>query len=76
MNTSLETARRALGNRIRELRQQRSGRERDAFAAQCGLDAGLLEQIENGNVDMTISVVAAIAANLEIEIATMLEGVV
>jgi len=66
----------ALGYRIRELRQQQGGESREAFASRCGLDAALLAQIEHGNVDMTVSVVAAIAAGLKIEVATMLDGIV
>jgi transcriptional regulator with XRE-family HTH domain len=65
----------AIGNRIRELRLQQGEQSREAFAARCGLDAELLEGIEGGNVDVSISMITAIAVNLKIEVATMLEGI-
>ena len=72
-----EAKQKALGNRIRELRRQRHhGQSTKAFAARCGLDEDLLEQIESGRAKITVSMIAGIAAALETQVATLLEDII
>ena len=73
-SSSLQSAQRALGKRIRELRKEK-GWSQTAFASMCGIDPSYVSRIENGEMNLRCSVLQTIANTLEISVFSLLEPI-
>jgi transcriptional regulator with XRE-family HTH domain len=73
-SSGLQSAKRALGRRIRELRETK-GWSQAEFASMCGVGASYLQGIERGETDPRCSVLRNIATTLGISIFSLLEPV-
>ncbi len=66
--------RKALGLRIKELREERDLPQR-AFAEASGLDCSYLAAIENGQINVGIKTVERIAAGFGISVEQLFKGI-
>jgi len=73
-SSGLQSAKRALGARIRELRQAK-GWSQTAFASMCGIDPSYVSKIEHGEMNLRCSVLQIIANTLEISVFSLLEPI-
>lgn len=73
--SSLQMAQRAVGQRIRELREAK-GWSQTTFAARCGLDPGYMSRIERGKTDVGCVVLQIMANKLEMSVFSLLENIV
>ena len=64
----------ALGQRIKRLREQ-EGWSQEALADLCGMARGQLEQIERGQIDLRVGMLAEIAGKLKTTVTQLLQGV-
>ena len=71
---NLQSAKRALGRRIRELRQEK-GWSQTAFASMCRIDPSYVSRIERGEMNPRCSVLQAIANKLEVSVFSLLEPI-
>ena len=74
VSSDLQSAKRALGKRIRELRQQK-GWSQTAFASRCRIDPSYVSRIEQGEMNPRCSVLQTIANKLEVSVFALLERV-
>ena len=65
----------ALGNRIKELRQQKGWPSQESFATNCGIDRTYLGQIERGQVNPCLSMLILITKKLDTTVADLFEGI-
>jgi len=72
--SGLQSAQRALGERIRELRQKK-GWSQTAFAAMCRIDPRYLSRIEHGKMNLRCSVLQIIANTLDVSIFSLLKPI-
>jgi transcriptional regulator with XRE-family HTH domain len=70
-SSDLRLAKRALGKRIRELRQEK-GWTQAAFASMCRIDPSYVSRIEQGEMNPRCSVLQTIANKLQISIFSLL----
>lgn len=73
-SSGLQSAKQALGRRIRELRESK-GWSQVEFASMCSVGASYLGGIERGEMDPRCSVLRSIATTLEISIFSLLKPV-
>ena len=73
-SSNLQSAKRALGKRIRELRQEK-GWSQTAFASMCRVDPSYVSRIEQGGMNPRCSVLQTIANKLEVSIFSLLEPI-
>lgn len=73
-SSNLQSAKRALGKRIRELRQEK-GWSQTAFASMCRVDPSYVSRIEQGEMNPRCSVLQTIANKLEVSIFSLLEPI-
>lgn len=73
-SSGLQSAKRALGRRVRELRESK-GWSQSEFASMCGVAAGYLKRIEHGEMDPRCSVLQTIATTLETSIFSLLKPI-
>ena len=73
-SSNLQSAKRALGRRIRELRQEK-GWSQTAFASMCRIDPSYVSRIEQGEMNPHCSVLQAIANKLEVSGVSLLEPI-
>lgn len=71
---NLQSAKRALGKRIRELRQEK-GWSQTAFASMCSIDPSYVSRIEQGEMNPRYSVLQTIANKLETSVFLLLEPI-
>ncbi|HEV3037262.1 MAG TPA: helix-turn-helix transcriptional regulator [Candidatus Angelobacter sp.] len=64
-----------LGNKIKELRQQKGWPSQESFAAACGIDRTYLGQIERGEANACLSILAEITKKLDITISGLFEDI-
>jgi transcriptional regulator with XRE-family HTH domain len=69
-----EPLQKLLGQRLRELRTQQ-GRSQKEFADSCGIPRDRLERIEQGEIDLTLSMIVQLAQNLETEAHAIFDGI-
>jgi transcriptional regulator with XRE-family HTH domain len=72
--SGLQSAKRALGKRIRELRQKK-GWSQSAFASLCSIDPSYVSRIERGNTNLRYSILYIIARKLEVSLFSLLESI-
>lgn len=74
-SSGLQSAKRALGRRIRELRQQK-GWSQSAFASMCGIDPSYVSRVERGEMNLPCSVLRIIASTLDMSVFSLLEPII
>lgn len=74
-SSGLQSAKRALGKRIKELRQEK-GWSQSAFASMCGINPSYVSRIEHGEMNLRCSVLQIIANQLEVSVFSLLEPIV
>jgi len=72
--SGLQSTQRALGKRIRELRQKK-GWSQTALASMCRIDPSYLSRIEHGEMNLRCSVLQIIANALDISIFSLLKPI-
>ena len=70
----MEEIKKALGNRIRELRTQR-GFSQIRFARRCGLHPSYMGEIERGETNLTLASLLLITRRLRTTIAQLFDGI-
>jgi len=73
-SSGLTSSKRALGRRIRDLRQKK-GWTQTAFAAMCGVDRSYVARIEHGEANPRCAVLQIIANTLGISVFSLLEPI-
>ena len=71
---ALQSAHKALGERIRKLRQAK-GLSQAAFAEMCGIGPRYIARIEQGESNLPFSVLTKIAKNLKVTVFSLLKGI-
>ena len=71
---ALQSAHKALGERIRKLRQAK-GLSQAAFAEMCGIGPRYIVRIEQGESNLPFSVLTKIAKNLKVTVFSLLKGI-
>lgn len=74
-SSGLQSAKRALGRRIRELRQQK-GWSQSAFASMCGIDPSYVSRVERGEMNLPCSALRIIASTLDMSVFSLLEPII
>jgi transcriptional regulator with XRE-family HTH domain len=72
--SSLQMTQRALGKRIRDLREAK-GWSQTAFASMCGIERSYVSRIEQGKMNLHCCVLQIIAEQLEISVFSLLENI-
>jgi len=73
-SSGLQSSKRALGRRIKDLRHKK-GWSQAAFAAMCGVDRSYVARIEHGQANPRCAVLQIIANALGISIFSLLERI-
>lgn len=73
-SSNLQSAKRALGKRIRKLRQEK-GWSQTAFASMCRIDPSYVSRIEQGEMNPRYSVLQTIANKLEVSLFSLLQPI-
>ena len=73
-SSNMEEIKKALGNRIRELRTQR-GFSQKRFARRCGLHPSYMGEIERGETNLTLGSLILITRRLRTTIAQIFDGI-
>lgn len=64
-----------VGNRLRSLRAERTGKSQERFANDNGLDRTYYASIERGEHDLTLPKLRVIASGLNMSMSEVLEGI-
>jgi DNA-binding XRE family transcriptional regulator len=75
MATTLQSAQKALGKRIRQLREKK-GWSQAAFADKCGVTIRYIVKIEQGESNLPFTTIIAIAKALGVTAFALLDGIV
>jgi len=74
LDPGVELAHKALGQRIKRLRQKK-GLSQNDFAAMCGIGPRYVAKIEQGETTLPFSVLTQIAENLDVTVFALLKGI-
>jgi transcriptional regulator with XRE-family HTH domain len=72
--STLQAAKKSLGERIRRLRIKK-GWTQHAFAQMCGIDPSYISRIERGKSNLSCSILATIARKLGTSVFSLLKGI-
>lgn len=74
LDPGVELAHKALGQRVRRLRQKK-GMSQEAFAAKCGIGTRYVARIEMGETTLPFSVLTQLAEGLDTTLFALLKGI-